>query len=235
MVVVVRCAACGSSYRMHERLAGKKARCLCGEPLSVPAAVVGSESPPQETKPEERPGRPASPAPRKDKPPKEAVAPAPSSADRDKSAKRRARPAQPLGTVVGVLSICYGGLLTVIILGGLVLPSGLGPIGLLFSVGSLLFGIIWLVLTVTIALGGVLIVIGHEHGAACAGVASGILCIFGVLPALGAAARVLSTGSLGGFLLVLIRTAVAYGIPICITVWCIRDEMAKEENADERG
>jgi hypothetical protein len=121
-----------------------------------------------------------------------------------------------------VLSVFYG---TVMV--PFVVVSGLwfwpvGPVKLITQ----------LVLAVMIAVGGVLILRGHKHGPACAGLSCVFLCFFRAWFLLLGLLSALSTGELIGFVFILAGAVLLYSIPVLITIWCLKQEIAKEAEVE---
>jgi hypothetical protein len=121
--------------------------------------------------------------------------------------------------LVAVASIAYGALAGVVLL---VMAAMTFPAGIFRWTADV-------VLAVSIAVGGVLILRHHRRGPACAGLASIFLCFFGAWNVLLNIVGALTAGEfvlLLGFLAFLL---VVYSIPVGITVWCLREEMKIQE------
>ncbi len=83
-----------------------------------------------------------------------------------------------------------------------------------------------------IVVGGVLILKRHPHGPACAGLACIFLCFFPLGWMLLVVLAALTTGELVGLLHGLAYTVVLYCVPVGITIWCLRQELAKKEDSE---
>ncbi|HUT91681.1 MAG TPA: hypothetical protein VMY37_19435 [Thermoguttaceae bacterium] len=221
MSIPLQCPGCGKRYRFDDRMAGREARCPCGQTMKVPGSA-SKTAPTSET----------SVAPRGNGPPDAGPQAAGSvAADREvlettvsdlAAADRGDKPPEKLNwrdltprIVVGILSIVYGAVAVLIVPLGLFDASGM--IGLLQPVAAVL-----------IVVGGVLILRGHEHGRAIAGLSCAILCFFPLVSAVYSALQLMNAVRPGALFVLLLRTVLLYAIPVLIVVWTIREETRKE-------
>lgn len=93
-------------------------------------------------------------------------------------------------------------------------------------------GLLGTFLAATIAFGGVLILRRHRHGPACAGLSCLFLCFFRIWLVVLALLSALATGQLKAFIAILLLSVVLYSIPVFITIWCLRQEVAKRTDSE---
>ncbi len=221
MSILIQCPGCGKRYRFDDQVAGKQAKCPCGQTIDVP--LPGSETSPasdafdapNETGPRGPRAQPAesSSAHREDL--RSTVSELAAAEGGDKSRNRPTWQTIPPRTAVGILSIVYGAVAVLIVPLGLFDASGM--IGLLQPLAAVL-----------IVVGGVLILRGHEHGPAVAGLSCAILCFFPLVSAVYSALQLMNAVQPGALLVLLLRTVLLYTIPIVIVVWTVREETRKQ-------
>ncbi len=228
MPIVLHCPKCGTRYDLRDDFAGKQAKCRCGQRIQVPLPAAEPAATPEEDTDHDPPRQPgASTEPTAES--LESTAPVPAGAARaEKHPIVLWMQAVPMRTVVGILSIVYGSLATLVLVGRLATAGSFGLSGL-FE----LFGLLEPFLAVLIVVGGVLILRGHEHGGVFAGIACAILCFFPFVKAIQRAFLLLSAAQPGAFLWLLLRTAFAYAIPVLIVVWTVREETRKERESEQ--
>jgi hypothetical protein len=122
-----------------------------------------------------------------------------------------------------VASVAYGALAALVLLGIEFLAFPNGVIGWTADV----------VLAAGIAVGGVLILKRHEHGPACAGLASIFLCFLTAWGILWRLPMELIDGEFAAALAHLAFFLIVYSIPIGIVVWCLREETARQRRESE--
>jgi hypothetical protein len=226
MPISLQCPGCGKKYRLRDAWAGKRVQCRCGTQTTVPAPGADAAASSGEFQLDEQPPQPVPSGPPANPPPstlprdKEAIGPAP--ARRPGWRTRQPWASDKWRGTIGVLSVFYGSVMV-----PFVLISGLWfwPVGFVKLITQL-------VLAVMIAVGGVLILRGHKHGPACAGLSCVLLCFFRVWFLLLGLLSALSTGELRGFAFILAGTVLLYSIPVLITVWCLKQELAKEAEGE---
>jgi len=228
MSILIQCPACAQRYRLDDRMAGREAKCQCGQTMMVPGST-SETAPMSETSGTPRANGPPDPGPQAAGPAaddREALRTTASdlaAADRgDKPAEKLNWRELPPRAIVGILSIAYGAIAVLIVPLGLFHASGL--IGLLQPLAALL-----------IVVGGVLILRGHEHGPAIAGLSCAILCFFPLATALYSALKLMSAVQPGALVVLLLRTVLLYTIPVLIVVWTVREETRKQSESDKLG
>ena len=220
MPILLQCPGCGKGYRLRDELAGKRVKCSCGTETTVPSAGAEAAASSNEFQLEEELRQPVAPQKPPHAPQKAAAGKAPSATDSLPRRRKRRDPAsEKWRTAIGLLSIAYGSIAALVIL---YLGLREWPSGIYSTVSQT-------TLAVLIAVGGVLILKRHQHGPACAGLCCVFLCFFRLWYMLIVLLGALSTGQLLGFLLFLILTVVLYAIPVVITVWCLKQEIGKEQ------
>ena len=225
MSIPLQCPACAQRYRLDDRMAGREAKCQCGHTMKVPGSA-SKTAPASET----------SGAPRENGPP-DAGPQAAGSAAADREVRKTTvsdlaaadggdKPPEKLNwrdlpprIVVGILSIVYGAVAALIVPLGLFDASGM--IGLLQPLAAVL-----------IVAGGVLILKGHEHGPAVAGLSCAILCFFPLVSAVYSALQLMNAVRPGALFVLLLRTVLLYTIPVLIVVWTVREETRKQSDLD---
>jgi hypothetical protein len=232
MPVVVHCPKCGTRYQLGEELAGRQAKCRCGQRMTVPLPAArpadSHDRDPEQAPPSQRDASSESAAESL-----RSTASILARAARDEPSRAVAWiRALPTRTLIGILSIGYGGLATLLLLGHIAMAGPFGMGGVLN-----LFGLADLVLAVLIVVAGVRTLKGDEHGPAFAGICCIILCFF---PFIGAVQSVLTAPPAlrpGIFLWRVLRMLIIFPIPIFIAVWALRQEIRKERESerDERG
>ena len=225
MSIPLQCPGCGKRYRFDDEVAGKRARCPCGQTIEVPARAPDTSpasdafDAPNESGPREPRAQPAesSSAGREDL--RSTVSELAAAEGGDESQEKPAWQTIPPRTAVGILSIVYGAVAVLIVPLGLFDASGL--IGLVQPLAALL-----------IVVGGVLILRGHEHGPAVAGLSCAILCFFPLLSAVYRTLALMNAVRPGALLVLLLRTVLLYAIPVLIVVWTVREETRKQSDLD---
>ena len=229
MPIPFRCSGCGKEYRVDRKMAGKQAKCRCGATTRVPSEGVGGLDESLDdwvaTAFEVPAGAPPAPEPEppatvKPEPPGPLLPPV---VDRPNARSRRHEKPGRWHKLVGVASVVYGVLAALVLLGFEVLSFPSGVIGWTADV----------VLASAIAVGGVLILKHHEHGPACAGLASIFLCFFSAWSILWGLPMALLAGEFGVALACLAFFVIAYSIPIGIVVWCFREETERQKREAE--
>jgi len=233
MPVVLQCPACGSRYEVHDKLAGKQVNCQCGAVIDVPLPEGAKVVPPRKEQVDQEPGEPAGPsAPPSEAPsepqsqPPEEIALVPWLAAEFGRIREQIRNRDmPLQTRVAFLCILYGSIMALLLVAGV---PALGSFPLMCM--ERLFNP---VLAAAVVVAGVLLLRGHPQGTAAAGISCALLCF---LPICGDVFRVfmlLVEVRPGAILLLLLRAAVVYPIPVCVIVWSLREETAKQGESDE--
>ena len=228
MPIVVHCPRCGTGYQFGERLAGRQAKCRCGQrmavplPASQPAASPGEDADHDPTGQHDSPGESAA----ESLPDTASVLPA-ATADEPSGAVAWIR-ALPMRTLIGVLSIGYGGLAALLLLGHIAMAGRYAMVGV-FN----LFGLADLALAVLLVVAGVRTLKGDEHGPAFAGVCCLLLCFFPVINAVQGVMMAPPALRPGMFLWRVIRMLIVFPIPIFIAVYALREEIRKEREAEQ--
>jgi hypothetical protein len=223
MPISLQCPQCGKGYRLRDALAGKRVKCGCGAVIAVAGQAAEAAGPPTEHELDEQYYPELLPP----APPRKAAEDKANSAVGPPGGFPRVR--KPQGwhedrwrTTVGVLSILYGTGMVPFVLVSSLWFWPVGPVKLVTQV----------ILAVLIAAGGVLILKRHKHGPACAGLSCLFFCFFRVWFLLLGLLSALSVGELGGFVLILAGAILLYSIPVCITIWCLKQEVPKETETE---
>jgi hypothetical protein len=228
MPIVLHCPKCGTRYDLGDDLAGKQAKCRCGQRIQVPLPAAEPAATPDDDTNQDQPGRPGAATESTAESLRSTVCVLAGAARPEKHPVMLWMQAVPMRTVVGILSIGYGSVMTLLLLGRLATAGSFGLWGL-FD----LFGLVEPFLAVLIVVGGVLILRGREHGPAFAGIACAILCFLPFIKAIQRAFLLLSAAQPGAFLWLLLRTALAYAIPVLIVVWAVREETRKQRESEQ--
>lgn len=220
MPIELECAGCGSRYRVSDRAAKKRVRCQCGRMMG---------GPPPAAKAADSPGGPIeSTPPEVSNPRPDAVsAPVPVPDTSLVAIYRRvregiARKNLPMREVVALACIGYGGLMALLLLAGV---PALGPAVLIPFLDLLARP----ACAVFVAVSGVLILKRHPHATALVGLSTVLLCFMPICGEVVRAFVLMSAVRPGALLLLLLRAAVVYPIPVWIMVWAVREETAKQE------
>lgn len=219
MPTVVECPGCGSCYQVSDRAVEKGVRCQCGQRLGGPPPAADS------------PDLPVDPAPPEKSEPAADAAPAPVPDTSPAAIVRRvregiARRDLPMREVIALMCIGYGGVATLWVLTGL---PGAASMGIILQS-------VWLarlVFAVLVVVSGALILKGHPHATACAGVSTTLLCFLPICGDVIRAFLLMSAVKPGALLVLLLRAAIVYPIPVWIIIWAVREETAKEKAESE--
>lgn len=229
MPVVLQCPACGSRYEVHEKLAGKQVNCQCGTVIDVPLPAGVRMIPPQKEQVDQEPSEPTEPSAAQSEPPSEVADETPLvpwlAAEFTRIGQQIRNRDMPLPTLVALLCILYGSIMALLLVAGV---PALGSFPLMC-----LERIFKPVLAVVVVVAGVLLLRGHPQGTASAGISCALLCF---LPMCGEVVQIftlLTAVRPGAILLVLLRAAVVYPIPVFVIVWSLREETAKQAASDE--
>jgi hypothetical protein len=225
MSIRFQCPGCGKRYQLDDAAAGKQAQCRCGQTMHVPGPA--SEGPPAgETSGAGEASGPSSAGPQaggsasgEDDARQGTASDLAAGADDGESPERPRWRDVPPRILVGVLAIVYGAVAVLIVPMGLFQSSGM--IGLLQPVAAVL-----------IVVGGVLVLRGHEHGPAFAGLSCAILCFFPLLSAVQRALALMGAVRPGALLALVLETVLLYAVPVFIVAWTVREETRKQAESD---
>jgi hypothetical protein len=129
-------------------------------------------------------------------------------------------------TVIGYLSVGYGGIAALVIFGRLAVEGHIGGF-------VNLYGLADLALAVLLVAAGVLTLKGHEQGPMFAGITCMIFCFFPFIDAVMSTITTPPALEPGMFLWRWLKVLLVYTIPVFIAVWAFREEARKEREAEE--
>jgi hypothetical protein len=227
MSITLQCPGCGQRYQLDDHAAGRQAKCRCGQRMTVPVAAAkptdSHERDPEQAPPSQRDPSSESAAESQRSTASVLAGAAPDEPFRAVAWIR----ALPMRTLIGILSIGYGGLATLLLLGHIAMAGPFGMGGVLN-----LFGLADLVLAVLIVVAGVRALKGDEHGPAFAGICCIILCFFPFIRAIQSVLTAPPALQPGLFLWRVLRMLIIFPIPIFIAAWALREEMRKERESE---
>ncbi|MHC4405687.1 MAG: hypothetical protein ACYTG0_39075 [Planctomycetota bacterium] len=246
MSISLDCSTCGKRYELAASMASRRVKCPCGHVMIVPDASDEAEFLPQDDWIDAAFGPPAAMGRKSAADPCEPEisgaltpdgngiprehAPIPPAADALLEIQLPPKPEpSAMRTLVGIGAILYGSYVTV---RGVLFLTAFSWVGLLIL--SFTHALLMPFLGAVIALGGVMILKRKPHAPGYTGMFCVLLCFLPLFSVVRWSLAFFVLGEFVALLLLLLGAAAELGVPILITIWCLKEEMAAEQNAGER-